>query len=318
VRTLLVLLVSLAVIGLVEGALQGARFLAERRRGALRRRLESLGRPRPVDPILLRQGRYSASPALDAWLAAQPWAARVADLLEQAASRRTVAQVLAASLAGAGAGALAAPFVGAGAAALVAAAAAAAPLAALVVARERRSRAISEQLPEALDMMARSLRAGHALGSAFRLVASEMPEPISVEFSRAHEEQQLGLSLARTVRDMAARSPRNGDLKIFAVSTVIQAETGGNLAEILDGIARTVRERFQFYGKVRALTAEARISGAFVSAMPFVLAVLLALVQPGYLARLADNQLGRAILAGGLAFWGVGVVWFLRLTRVGF
>jgi len=318
VRTVLVILVSLALIGLVEGGVSGLRWLAERRAQALRRRLQSLGKSRPVDPILLRQGRYSANPALDAWLSAQPWAMRLGDLLDQADSRRTVAQLLAASLLGALAGALTGAWIGAAGGALVAAAGAALPLALLRAARERRSRALSDQLPEALDMMARSLRAGHALGSAFRLVASEMPAPISVEFSRAHEEQQLGLSLARTVHDMAARSPGNADFKIFAVSTVIQAETGGNLAEILDGIGRTVRERFLFYGKVRALTAEARISGAFVSAMPLVLALLLAVTQPGYIGRLVDHQLGRAILAGGLAFWGLGVVWFLRLTRIDF
>jgi tight adherence protein B len=318
VRTVLVILLSVALIGLAEGGFQGVRWLAERRRRALRRRLQSLGKSRPVDPILLRQGRYSASPALDAWLSTQPWAMRVGDLLEQADSRRTVAQVVVASLVGGLAGAVPALWVGAAGGALASIAGVSLPLLLLRAARQRRSRALSEQLPEALDMMARSLRAGHALGSAFRLVASEMPAPISVEFSRAHEEQQLGLSLARTVREMAARSPSNADFKIFAVSTVIQAESGGNLAEILDGIGRTVRERFQFYGKVRALTAEARISGVFVSAMPLVLALLLAVIQPGYVGLLVDHQLGRAILAAGLASWGLGVVWFLRLTRVDF
>jgi tight adherence protein B len=189
---------------------------------------------------------------------------------------------------------------------------------ALRAARERRSRQLSEQLPEALDMMARSLRAGHALGSAFQLVAGEMPEPISVEFSRAYEEQRLGMPLERAVREMAARAPSNGDLKIFAVSTVIQKETGGNLAEILDGIAHTVRERYRFFGKLRSLTAEARISAVIVSLLPLAMAAFLAITQPAYMVRLVDNGMGRTILAGGIASWVLGVVWFQKLTRFDF
>jgi tight adherence protein B len=174
---------------------------------------------------------------------------------------------------------------------------------------------LSEQLPEALDMMARSLRAGHALSSAFQLVATEMPEPISVEFARAFEEQRLGMPLERAVREMGARAPSNGDLKIFAVSTVIQKETGGNLAEILDGIATTVRERYRFFGKLRALTAEVRISAWLVALIPVALGIFMVLSQPGYMVRLVDNPMGQVILATGVGAWLLGTIWFERLTR---
>lgn len=126
------------------------------------------------------------------------------------------------------------------------------------------------------------------------------------------------MPLERAVREMAARAPSNGDIKIFAVSTVIQKETGGNLAEILDGIAHTVRERYRFFGRLRALTAEARISALIVSLMPLAMALFLVVSQPSYMVRLVDNPMGRSILAFGLCAWVVGVVWFQRLTRFDF
>lgn len=317
-RTLLVVLVSLALLGLIEAALQGGRFLSDRRARELRRRLQAREGPLALDASLLRQGRFATLPPLDAWLSRQGWARRLEHLLEQADSRMTVAQLLGFAALGALCGALTAFWVGPAAALLLAAAGAAFPLALLRTARARRSRHLSEQLPEALDMMARSLRAGHALGAAFQLVATEMPEPISVEFARAYEEQRLGKPLERAVREMAARAPDNGDLKIFAVSTVIQKETGGNLAEILDGLARTVRERYRFFGKLRTLTAEARISALIVSVLPLGMAAFLVVTQPDYMVRLLDNALGRTILTGGIGAWLLGSVWFQRLTRFDF
>jgi tight adherence protein B len=311
----LVALVSLALLGMVEAAYHAVRFLADRRGRQLRQRLHSAGGTTSADPALLRQGRFSSNAALDRWLSAQPWARRVERLLEQADSGLTVAQLLAFSAMGAVGGGSAGALLGATPAVALTIVGGAAPWTFPFIARQRRSRALSEQLPEAVDMMARSLRAGHALTSAFQLVASEMPEPIAVEFARAYEQQRLGMSLERTVREMAARAPLNGDLKIFAVSTVIQKETGGNLSEILDGIGRTVRERYRFFGKLRALTAEARASAWVVSLTPPALALLLALTQPDYMRTLVVDPLGEEILAVGIVAWGAGAVWFQRLTR---
>ena len=115
--------------------------------------------------------------------------------------------------------------------------------------RSRRSRKLSEQLPEALEMMARSLRAGHALSSAFKMVATEMPTPVSIEFGRAFEAQELGLPFEKAVADMTRRAPDNQDLKIFALSVIVQKETGGNLVEIIEKIAETVRGSVQVPGQ---------------------------------------------------------------------
>ncbi len=314
-QTAILVVTSLVILGLLEAVFHAGHFLLDRRRVELRRRLQAQARPAPLGSNLLRQGRFSEIPSLDAWLSARPWARRMEHLLEQADSRLTVLQLMLFALLGALAGLPLGFFLGALPGLFIAAFGTFVPFALLLRARERRSRDLSEQLPEALEMMARSLRAGHALSSAFQLVAGEMPEPINVEFARAFEEQRLGMSLERAVREMAARAPTNGDLKVFAVSAVIQKETGGNLAEILDGIAATVRERYKFEGKLRSLTAEARITAWFVSAAPLVMGVFFALTAPEYSIRLVDNPLGRTLLAGGVGAWMLGVVWFQRLTR---
>jgi tight adherence protein B len=313
-RIALIVLTSLAVLGLLEAAIQALGYVSDRRSGDLRRRLQAHEGPLPLDSILLRQGRFSSIPSLDSWLSGQRWARRIEHLLEQADSRMTVAQLCVFSLLGGVVGAASSWWLGLAGLA-IAGAALVAPFLLLIAARERRSRVLSEQLPEALDMMARSLRAGHALSSAFQLVAEEMPEPISVEFARAFEEQRLGMPLERAVREMGARSPSNGDLKIFAVSTVIQKETGGNLAEILDGIATTVRDRYRFFGKLRSLTAEARVSAWLVALMPLGIAAFMVVSQPSYMVKLVDNPMGQTILAVGVGAWILGTVWFERLTR---
>jgi len=317
-RNLVVIFVSLALLGLVEAAIHGGRFLSDRRSRELRRRLQAVAGPLELDSNLLRQGRFASIAGLDRWLSGQGWARRLEHALEQADSRMTVAQLLGFSILGGLTGFMTAFWLGAAAGLMLGGVGAVAPVALLRATRERRSRQLSEQLPEALDMMARSLRAGHSLSAAFQLVAGEMPEPISVEFARAYEEQRLGSPLEKAVRQMSARAPANGDLKIFAVSTVIQKETGGNLAEILDGISRTVRERYRFFGKLRSLTAEARISALIVSLLPLGMAAFLFIAQPDYMVRLVDNSMGRTILTAGTGAWILGAAWFQKLTQFDF
>ena len=317
-RTALVALGALALFAIAEGIYYVVQYLGDRRAVELRRRLQSIGRGAALDADLLRRGRRARSPWAAAVVAHLPGAHRLERLLEQADSAWTVAHLFAVAAAGAAACGVLAAILRSGTLGIAALAVAggAAPFAQVLAARSSRSQRLSDQLPEALEMMARSLRAGHAMTAAFQVVATEMPEPVSVEFARAYEEQRLGLSLERAVVQMSERSPANGDLKIFAVSTVIQRETGGNLAEILDKIADTVRQRFRFKGKVRALTAEGRASAAVLGFLPFVVAVMLSIISPGYLAALSGTPLGRTILAMGAGGWLVGLVWLYRMTQL--
>ncbi|MGC4122018.1 MAG: type II secretion system F family protein [Myxococcales bacterium] len=318
-RQALIILVSLVTAAAFEGLFHLARYLRERQAADLRRRLRLLDSGEASGTLgLLRNERYAANPLLDPLVRSLPFAASLERLLAQADSPLTVARLLAGCVAGAvvglgvpltlGLGLLPSLVLGATGAAL--------PIFAVVVARERRAERLSEQLPEALDMMSRSLRAGHALPEAFRLVASEMPVPVSVEFGRAYEEQRLGLAAEQAVVSMTGRTPGCRDLKIFAVSVLVQKETGGNLAEILENIATTIRDRYRFYAKLKALTAEGRASGMVLGCLPIAMVGLLSVLNPKYLSRLFDNPLGNFILAYAVLTWVAGAVWMYRMTKV--
>jgi tight adherence protein B len=317
-RDVLIVLCSVAAVAAVEGTRQLLRWSKERRDGELRRRLQAVVGAAEPTGTLLRDRRFAASAAIDAFLRDMPLAHRVEKLLEQADSRLTVAQFVLwtslAALAGLAAGAVL--RLGPGVSVALGVGGVVLPFASLVLARGRRSNKLSEQLPEALDMMSRSLRAGHALISAFEVVATEMPEPVSIEFARAFEAQRLGLPVEQAIFQMTERAPGNRDLKIFAVSALIQRETGGNLAEILGNIAETVRARYRFYGKLRALTAEGRASGVILGLLPIAMAILLRIVNPTYLGPLVGTAAGHMIVAFAIVMWLVGVVWLVKLTQV--
>jgi tight adherence protein B len=164
--------------------------------------------------------------------------------------------------------------------------------------------------------MVRSLRAGHGLNAAIKLVATEMPVPVAVEFERCFEEINLGMEFREAVASMTRRVPGNLDLKIFAVSVVLQHETGGNLVEVLDQIGYTIRERYKFYGKLDALTAEGKISGLILGLLPFATAGLIALGNPGYMKVLVIHPMGRYFIISAAALWFVGILWLVRLAKV--
>jgi tight adherence protein B len=317
-RQILIASAALALVAIVEAALYVYRWRGEQRSDDLHRRLKALAEAPSEEQTLLRAARYAATPGLDAFMRSVPLASAFERLLEQADSQFTVAQVMGYSAILAATGLLAGWMlhVGAAVGALITALAASIPMLLLVAARDRRSRKLSEQLPEALDMMSRSLRAGHALSSAFELVASEMPEPVSVEFGRAFEAQRLGIRVDEAIIQMSERAPANRDLKIFGVSIVIQRETGGNLAEILGQLAETIRARFRFHGKLRSLTAEGRASALLVGAMPFLVALALRTLNPQYLTPLVSTSLGRIILVSACGSWVAGMLWLYRMTQL--
>ena len=182
--------------------------------------------------------------------------------------------------------------------------------------RSQRSKRLSEQLPDALEMMARSLRAGHALSSAFKMVATEMPTPVSIEFARAFEAQELGMPFEKAVSDMTRRAPENQDLKIFALSVIVQKETGGNLVEIIEKISETIRSRYKFQGKLRGLTAEGRMSSYVVGGLPFVSALFMLAFNRDYIMRLFKYDSGHYIIGYGAFSWTVGFLMMKKMMKI--
>lgn len=189
------------------------------------------------------------------------------------------------------------------------------PLVWLILRRRSRFRKFAKQLPDALELISRALRAGHSLASGFSLVADEMRPPISKEFQRAFEEQNLGISLEDAMGNLTDRIP-NLDLRFFATAVVLQRQTGGDLAEILDKIGYLVRERFKIWGTVQALTGEGRLSGIVLLALPPALFLAVYRLNPDYVMPLFTDPMGRKMLAGGLVMQLLGAIVIKKIISI--
>lgn len=189
------------------------------------------------------------------------------------------------------------------------------PLLWLMWRRKKRLKAFAAQLPDALELMARALRAGHSLAAGFNLVQTEMPAPIGVEFGRVFEEQNLGIPLEDALLSLADRVP-NMDLKFFSTAVILQRQTGGDLAEILNKIGHLVRERFKIWGQVQALTGEGRLSGIVLLALPPVLFLAVYRLNPDYIMLLFKDELGTKMLAGGVIMQVLGALVIRKIINI--
>lgn len=185
----------------------------------------------------------------------------------------------------------------------------------LLMKRKRRLGKFAAQLPEALELVARALRAGHSLAAGFNLVGQEMSDPIAKEFNRTFEEQNLGMPLEEALNNLTGRIP-NLDLKFFATAVILQRQTGGDLAEILDKIGTLIRERFKIWGQVQALTGEGRLSGIVLLALPPALFVTVYRMNPDYLMLLFTDELGKKMLVGGLVMQLLGAIVIRKIVNI--
>ncbi|MGQ9918045.1 MAG: type II secretion system F family protein [Bryobacteraceae bacterium] len=181
----------------------------------------------------------------------------------------------------------------------------------------RRMREFEEQFPEALDFIARSLRAGHAFSASLEMLANEAPEPLSLEFRRVFQEQNLGLPLEISLDGLARRMPLV-DVKFFVSAVLLQREAGGNLSEILEKLAHTVRERFRLKGHVLAATGAARVTAMILSAIPLFVFISLQLNNPEYIEIMRKDPLGPWLLAGAVGGQILGYYLMNRLINFKF
>lgn len=179
-----------------------------------------------------------------------------------------------------------------------------------------RARLITYQLPDALDLIARALRSGHAFSEALRMAAVEMPAPIGEELVPAAEEHRLGIDLREILEGLTRRMSDSFEMRLFASSVLLHRETGGNLIEILEQLADTVRERVVFDEKVLAMTAEVRTSAAILESLPFFAAGILSIFVPGYLLPLLEPGLGQGLLVAGVLAMVTGVLLMRRIAKV--
>lgn len=189
------------------------------------------------------------------------------------------------------------------------------PVVKLMRAATTRSRMFEEKLPEALDFMARALRAGHSITVTMGMAGNELADPIGIEFKTVFDEIGFGIPFNDAMTEMARRM-NSHDLDFLVIALLIQRETGGNLTELLEGLAKTVRERIKLQGKVRTLSSEGRFSAMLLGSLPFVLGAILSLLNPSYMSALWLSPEGHNILIAGSVLLVVGFVSLSRIVRI--
>jgi tight adherence protein B len=181
--------------------------------------------------------------------------------------------------------------------------------------RKRRLAAFDEQFPEAVELVGRALRAGHSFGSALKMVAEEMDDPVAEEFAKTFADYSYGKTMEHALASMVDRVGLQ-DLKFFATAVTLQRETGGNLTEILDNISYIIRERFRLLRQLRALSAEGRLSGTILSITAPALLGLLWIISPGYIDLLFTHPTGHIMLMAGALFQVLGIIVIKRLVKM--
>jgi tight adherence protein B len=181
--------------------------------------------------------------------------------------------------------------------------------------RRRRFDSFLEQLPDALELMSRALQAGHAFSESLQMIAAEMPDPIATEFRKTYEEQNLGLSLKLALENLTQRMPLL-DLRLCVTAVMIQRETGGNLAEILEKVAYTIRERFRIMGDLKTLTTSSRMSAWLLCGLPIFIAIVVTVIDPEYMSILWMDQRGHYLIALAMGLQVTGMLIIRKILNI--
>ena len=310
---LISLIVFLFALFLVLGSYLAATHGSDRKRKRLQQRLsEALlhsAHSEDIEVLLARNELMSEIPWLNRSLIELQAALQLKRMLDQADLHITPSRLLMfsgmAGILGALAVSVVSPsilfIVGGG---LVAAAA---PFLHVWWRRKKRFDQFLEHLPDALDLMSRGLSAGHAFSEALHMVSAEMPDPIASEFRKTYEEQNLGLSLKLALENLTERIPLL-DLKMCVTAVLIQRETGGNLAEILEKVAYTIRERFRIMGDLKTLTTSSRLSAWLLCGLPIFVALAVTVMNPDYMAILWKDQRGHYMIGAAIVMQITGML----------
>lgn len=283
-----------------------------------RLRMLSASRDSSGESALLKERMFSQVPLLERLLLMMPRVARLDKFILQAGVQWSVSHLVLGSLAlGFLAAAVLLVFLLQSSMAGLAGGLAASSLPWLYLGnlRAKRMKKIEVQLPEALDLMGRALRSGHAFPSTLQMVAEEMPNPIASEFRAVHDEVNFGVSLQQALGNLTERVPLT-DLRYFVVSVLIQRDSGGNLTEVLGNLSRLIRERMKLLAKVRVLSSEGRLSAWILVLMPFILAGLMNAFNPEFMSPLWSDPIGQQIVKYMLILMGFGVLMLRVIVRI--
>ncbi|MDD5329663.1 MAG: type II secretion system F family protein [Sulfuricella sp.] len=316
---LFIALTFVAVVLFLEGA-----YLAwnsykgpESRRIERRLRSMSAGAHGGKQASILKQRLLSETPAMERLLLRIPRIHRLDRLLQQSGLNWSVAFFLGASaLAGLGcflAGAMLSHLAITGI--VLGAAGAVLPLIYVLRAKRKRLLKIEQQLPEALDLIGRALRAGHALQNGLKMVGDEMADPIAAEFRITSDEVNFGIAMQDALVNLTLRVPST-DLRYFVIAVLIQRESGGNLTELLDNISAIIRARQKLVGTIRVLSADGRMSAWILSILPFALAGIINIINPNFLAPLWNDPVGVKMVMAGTVMMALGIFWMRRIIKI--
>jgi tight adherence protein B len=319
------MLLALIVFVLGAGLVVGAYFaitalpgeLAKRR---LDRRLHDVATPAgdlAADDTILKQSAEGPLPALDRLVAKTMAGASLARLIEQSGTKTTPSAIVMMTLGAASVAALlAALFIHVPFAPIVAGAIGATiPYGWLRYKRSSRLKRFEEQFPEALDLLSRAIRAGHAFQTAMGMVGDDLSAPVGPEFKKTFDEQNFGLPLREALNQLAERTPLL-DVRFFVTAVLIQRETGGNLSEILDNLAHVVRERFKIQRQVRVHTAHGRFTGYVLLGLPAALAIVLSFINPEHMQVLFREHLGQMMLLSAIVLQTIGFIWIRQVIKI--
>jgi tight adherence protein B len=181
--------------------------------------------------------------------------------------------------------------------------------------RAKRFQEFEEKFPEAMDTLARAVRAGHAFTTALELIASEVSEPVAGEFRQLYEEQKFGLPVREALVNLTERVPLV-DVKFFVTAVMLQRETGGNLAEILDNLSYVIRERFKILRQVRVHTAQGRLTMVLLMALPPAIVVIMLMMNPGFIRPLFVDPLGHALIVAGITLQTIGYFFIRKIIQI--
>jgi tight adherence protein B len=311
--------VFLAVTALVLGGYLATMWLIDSIKARqLARRLRDVGpSPETPDAALLMERHDGPLPQLDGLVNRTAAGSRLSRLIEQSGVRTTPSAVLVMSLgAGIVAAVIALLFVRNPLAPVVAVPIGLAlPFVWLIHRRSSRFKKFEEQFPEALDLLSRAIRAGHAFQTAMGMVGEELTAPVGPEFKKTFERQNFGLPLRDAMDELADRVTLL-DVRFFVTAVAIQRETGGNLAEILDNLAHVVRERFKIRRQVRVHTAHGRFTGYVLLALPAALGVVLSFLSPEHMRLLFNERMGQMMLIAAMIMQTVGFFWIRQVIKI--
>jgi tight adherence protein B len=289
----------------------------ERLRRRVAEALQESGNTQDAVVHISREDTIGGGATINRLLSSLVFIKRFDEAIRQADMRITVSRLLGFSFGAGLMAALAAASMQFGWITVVASALIAAALPILYVARKRQKRLhkLNEQLPDTLELLARSLAVGHAFSESLRQVSNEMPDPIASEFLTTFEEQKLGLGIKLALDRLTERVPLL-DLRLCVTAMHIQRETGGNLAEILEKVAQTIRERFKLMEDFRTLTTSSRISGWVLCAIPVGLVLALTAVDPGYMSVLLHDTRGHYVIAFGITWQIIGMFMIKKIMNI--